>query len=256
MKLIDTHTHIYLEQFDDDRKAVIQQAKAAGVEYCLLPNIDLESVAAMLATQQIDPSYLPIMIGLHPSSVEADYLNVLDKLEEELDRQKCIAVGEIGMDLYWDKTYKEEQEKAFRIQCQWAIDRDLPISLHNRDAYDNIIRILKEIKHPKLRGVFHCFGGNEQQAKEVIDLGFALGIGGVVTFKNSNLREDLANIDPKHIVLETDAPFLAPVPKRGKRNEPAYLELVIKTLANVFHKSEEEIAEITTQNAKRIFQLD
>lgn len=256
MNLIDTHTHLYLEQFDEDRLEVLKRAKESGLEYCLLPNIGLKSIQPMLALHQLDPGFLPIMIGLHPSDVKADYKEVLAKLEEELDSRKCIAVGEIGMDLYWDKTFKAEQEDAFRIQCQWAIDRDLPISLHNRDAYEDIIRILKEIKHPKLRGIFHCFGGNEEQAKEVISLGFELGIGGVVTFKNSNLGNDLANIDPKHIVLETDAPFLTPAPHRGKRNEPKYLELVVNKLSEVYSIPAEEMAEITTQNAKRVFQLD
>ena len=256
MKLLDTHTHIYLEQYNEDRMEMLERAKASGVEYCLLPNIDLESLDAMYEIHQKDPAFLPIMIGLHPTSVKEDWKEVLANLEVELDRQQSIAVGEIGMDLFWDKTFKAEQEEAFRIQCQWAIDRDLPISLHNRDAYSDIIRVLKDIQHPKLRGIFHCFGGNEAQANEVIDLGFALGIGGVVTFKNSNLASEIANIDLKHIVLETDAPFLAPGPKRGKRNEPAYLELIANKLADVYNKSAEEIASITTQNAKDIFQLD
>lgn len=254
MKFADTHTHLYAKEFDPDRDRLIQEAIAAGVTRFFLPNIDSASVEGMLALQKTYPDTCYPMMGLHPCSVKEDYLEELMKLKTELDRGTFVAVGEIGIDLYWDKTFFPQQQEAFKTQCQWAVERDLPIVIHTRSSFDETFALLDTMTH-RPKGVFHCFSGNAEQAKHAIDLGFMLGIGGVVTFKNSGVDKVVADIDMQHIVLETDAPYLAPVPHRGKRNEPDYLLLVAEKIATLKGITMEQVADITTANALRLFKL-
>jgi TatD DNase family protein len=254
MKFVDTHTHLYAKEFDSDRDRLINEAITAGITKFFLPNIDSASVEGMLALQKAYPEHCYPMMGLHPCSVKADYLEELTKLKAELDRGKFVAVGEIGIDLYWDKTFFPQQQEAFKTQCQWAFERDLPIVIHTRSSFDETFALLDNMVH-RPKGVFHCFSGNAEQAQHAIDLGFMLGIGGVVTFKNAGVDKLIADIDLQHIVLETDAPYLAPVPHRGKRNEPDYLLLVAEKIATLKGISMEEVADITTANALRLFKL-
>ena len=223
MKLIDTHTHLYAKQFNSDRDAMIQRAVEQGVEQFFLPNIDRESIEGMLALEAAYPERCFAMMGLHPCSVKDNYEEELAIVRHWLDRRKFCAVGEIGIDLYWDKTFFEQQKQAFLTQIEWAMEFDIPIVIHSRESTDIIIDILTEVKEDRLRGIFHCFGGTEEQARRIIKLGFFLGIGGVLTYKNSGLGDALKDISLEHIVLETDSPYLAPVPYRGKRNESAYV---------------------------------
>ncbi len=254
MKFADTHTHLYAKEFDPDRDRLIQEAMAAGITRFFLPNIDSDSVEGMLALQKGYPDACYPMMGLHPCSVKEDYVEELAKLKTELDRGTFVAVGEIGIDLYWDKTFFPQQQEAFKTQCQWAVERDLPIVIHTRSSFDEAFALLDAmVQRPK--GVFHCFSGNMEQAKHAIDLGFMLGIGGVVTFKNAGVDKVIADIDMQHIVLETDAPYLAPVPHRGKRNEPDYLLLVAEKIATLKGITMEQVADITTANALRLFKL-
>ncbi|MDA8886376.1 TatD family hydrolase, partial [Bacteroidia bacterium] len=241
--------------FDEDRAQVIKRAKDFGITKILLPNIDSKSIQGMNALLAEDPTYFGKMMGLHPCSVDQDFEVELDTIKKELDKVGCIAVGEIGIDLYWDKTKKDFQEKAFLIQCGWAVEKNLPIAIHSRDSTDLIISLLVKHYADKLSGVFHCFGGTHQQALHIIDMGFYLGIGGILTFKNSNLRDELVGIPLERLVLETDAPYLAPVPYRGKRNESAYVNEVAKELAKVYSVSLEEVKDITTRNASILFKL-
>jgi len=250
--MIDTHTHIYLSDFDEDRQEAVQRAKSDNINAILLPNIDKDSIAAMNETAIQFPNYIYMMMGLHPTSVNADFESHLEIIKQELDTGKYIAVGEIGMDLYWDKQFAEQQKIAFIQQCNWAVEKNLPVSIHLRNAHNEVVSALKCM--PKMpKGVFHCFGGSVDEALDVINMGFKLGIGGVVTFKNTNLRNVLKHIDPKHIVLETDAPYLAPHPFRGKRNEPAYLKLVLETLADVYQLPLFELDEIINENARKLY---
>lgn len=253
--MIDTHTHIYLPEFQVDRLQVVNRAKDANVEALVLPNIDLDSIDAMNETCLEFPNYTFPMMGLHPSSVDAHFENVLMQIEEKLNQNNYIGVGEIGIDLYWEKAFAEQQKEAFRVQSNCAAKHNMPVSIHSRAAYDEVISVLKSLKvMPK--GVFHCFGGNVSQAKEVIQMGFHLGIGGVVSFKNSDLRNVLEHIDPKYIVLETDAPYLAPHPFRGKRNEPAYLKNIVQVLSEVYSISIEDLDNLTSQTSKELFGID
>lgn len=252
--IIDTHSHIYLDQFDEDRGQVIHRAKTSGVEKILLPNIDLESIAPMMKLAAEYPGYFQMMMGMHPSSVDINFQQNLKIIKDRLDTGYFVGVGEIGMDLYWDTKYKEEQEEAFRIQCNWAVEKNIPVSIHSRNAQNEVVRILKSLDEvPK--GIFHCFGGSVSEAMEVIDVGLYLGIGGVVTFKNSKLKNVLKNVDLKHLVLETDAPYLAPHPKRGKRNEPAYLRYIVNALAEVYSVSPNEIEHVTSENVVKLYNL-
>jgi TatD DNase family protein len=252
--MIDTHTHIYLSEFDKDRHEAVQRAKAENISAILLPNIDKDSIAAMKQTASQFPDIIYMMMGLHPTSVDADFESQLEIIKQELDTEKYIAVGEIGMDLYWDKQFAEQQKIAFIQQCNWAVEKKLPVSIHLRSAHNEVVSALNSMAEmPK--GVFHCFGGSVTEALEVINMGFHLGIGGVVTFKNTKLRNVLKHIDPKHIVLETDAPYLAPHPFRGKRNEPAYLKNIVETLAGVYQIPPQELDEIFSENAQKLYGL-
>ncbi len=255
MNLIDTHTHLYSEEFDIDRTSVVKAAIDSGIDKLLLPNIDVESIKPMHKLCAQFPNNCFPMMGLHPTSVDANYKENLSKIKSQLAKNKYIAIGEIGIDLYWDKTFKEEQRLALLEQFQWAIDYNLPIVIHSRESFVEIISIIKEFNNPKLHGVFHCFTGTKTIAEEIISLGFLLGIGGVLTFKNSGLDKEVKDIDIKHLILETDSPYLSPVPHRGKRNESSYIKLIAAKLAEVKNISLEEIANITTKNAKLLFNL-
>jgi TatD DNase family protein len=255
MILADTHTHLYLENFDADRDEVIKNALDTGVQYMLLPNIDRDSIPSMLSLAKSYPGHCIPMMGLHPTSVKQDYKEHMAEVEMWLSRRSFCAVGETGIDLYWDKTYQKEQETAFREQIRLAMQYDLPVVIHSRNSFGEILNVLKEERNDRLRGVFHCFSGSLEDAREVIGMGFKLGIGGVLTYKNSGLYFVMENIDLKHIILETDSPFLPPVPHRGKRNESAWVLFVAQKLALAKGVSVEEIAEITTQNARDLFKL-
>jgi len=251
--LVDTHAHLYAGRFDQDREAMLQRAFDAGVEAIYLPNIDGDSIEAMLQLEAAYPRRCFAMMGLHPCSVDAGYEAALAKTKEWLDRRDFCAVGEIGIDLYWDKTFVDEQRAAFLTQVGWAVERELPVVIHSRESIDMIIELLQELSDDRLRGIFHCFTGDARQAQAAIDLGFYLGIGGVLTFKNSGLDQVLKTIDLAHLVLETDAPYLAPAPHRGKRNESAYVRLVAERLAAVQGRSMEAVARQTTRNAYAVF---
>lgn len=254
---IDTHTHLYVDNFDEDRTEVVQRAIDAGVELLLLPNIDVDTIDAMNQLVADFPKNCFPMMGLHPGNVKEDWREQLTVMEEKLNQGNYIAVGEIGMDLYWDKTFIEEQKEAFRIQVNWAKKRDLPIVIHARDAFDEIFEILDEMNDEKLRGIFHCFTGTKEQADKVMSYGgFLLGIGGVLTYKNAKIDESIKHIPLDKIILETDSPYLTPVPFRGKRNESAYVLHIAEKLSQVFNVSLKEIEEKTTENAKKIFQLN
>jgi TatD DNase family protein len=252
MYLIDSHAHIYLPEFDDDRQQMIKNANEAGVKSILLPAIDSTTHQKMLETEAGFAGCLA-MIGLHPCSVNQNYQDEIKVIENYLAERKFIAIGEIGLDFYWDKTFIEQQYQAFEKQIEIAFQHDLPICIHSRNATKECIDVVK--KHPGLKGVFHCFSGTVEEAKEIIALDFLLGIGGVVTFKNSGLDKVVEQIDLSHIILETDAPYLAPVPYRGKRNEPAYIKLVAEKLATTYNCSIEEIAKTTAANTEKLFKL-
>lgn len=253
--LIDTHTHLYANQFEEDRTEMIQRALDVGVEHFFLPNIDLDSIDGMYALETAYPGQMHPMMGLHPCSVAADYKQVLEQIKSELDKRSFVAIGEIGMDLYWDKTYKKEQEAAFLMQVEWAEKLDIPIVIHSRETTQLLIDVLKDYGLGRSRGIFHCFGGSYEEAKQIIDLGFDLGIGGVLTFKKSGLSEVLEKIPLKHLVLETDSPYLSPTPKRGKRNESAFIAYIAQKLADIKQVPLEELARITSENASRIFKI-
>jgi TatD DNase family protein len=256
MQFIDTHTHLYLNEFDADREDTVNKAIASGVGIMLLPNIDNSSWKPMLDLCSRFPSNCYAMAGLHPTSVLPETIeSELSGVKLRLETGNYIAIGEIGIDLYWDKTHQSLQEEIFRIQLQLAKQYRLPVAIHVRKSYDEVWHILKLESGSDLRGVFHCFPGDEMQARRVIDAGFLLGIGGVVTFKNSGLQKVVAAVGPEHIILETDAPFLAPAPFRGKRNEPAYIPVIAEKVAELCGRSLEEIAEITTNNAMTLFNL-
>lgn len=254
--MIDTHSHIYSEEFDADRVEAIQRAKYAGVSQIILPNIDSETLAQMLALEAEYPDYCFAAIGLHPTSVKENYREELALVKSELERRKWIAMGEIGIDLYWDKTFLTEQIIAFKQQIEWALKYNLPVIIHVRDSFRETMQVLKPYKNSGLRGVFHSFTGTIEDALEIIEFGgFLLGINGIVTFKNSGLAEVVKQIDLKQILLETDSPYLTPVPHRGKRNESAYSLLVANKLAEVYNCTLQEIDEQTTRNAKSIFAI-
>ena len=263
---VDTHTHLYEAQFDADRTAMIERAINTGVSKMIIPNVDATTIKGMLDLVQQFPTNIFPMMGLHPCYVKPESY----KAELEIVRQylfndhkeisnlqspisnSFIAVGEIGLDLYWDKSTLDIQKEAFELQCDWAIEKQLPVAIHSRDSTHILIELLKKRKN-KPRGVFHCFTGSLEEANEILKLGFYVGIGGVVTYKNTHLRDTLKHLPLDKIVLETDAPYLPPVPFRGKRNESAYTKLVAETLCSVYEKGLEEIAAVTTQNAKDLF---
>lgn len=252
--MIDTHTHLYAEEFDEDRKETIQRALDKGITEFYLPAIDSESHEKMLQLETEYPDRIFSMMGLHPCYVKPEtWEKELVIVKNYLDQRAFPAIGEIGIDLYWDKTTLDIQVKAFEQQIDWAIEKDLPIVIHTRESFDETFEVLERKKHSKLRGIFHCFSGNLEQAKRAIDLNFILGIGGVVTFKNGKIDQFLQEIPLDKIVLETDSPYLAPVPHRGKRNESSYLDLVAGKLVDIYKVDFLEIDKITTENAKKMF---
>lgn len=255
MRLIDTHVHLYASEFDSDRGSVIAEAGRVGLEKLLLPNIDRESFPGMMELVNTHPGLCLPMIGLHPCYVDENYRDQLAFVEEELQKGGYVGVGEIGMDRHWTLEHIVQQEEALRIQLKWAAHYDLPVALHTRNSNDQVVAIIRNMALPGLRGVFHCFSGSVEQARQMIELGFFLGIGGVVTYKNAGIAEVLAQIPVEHLVLETDGPYLAPVPHRGKRNAPAYLVHIAEKLAEIKGIPVEELAEITTSNATRLFRL-
>ncbi|WP_417620090.1 TatD family hydrolase [Oceanihabitans sediminis] len=253
MIVTDTHTHLYSDAFSEDREAMMQRALDANVKRFFIPAIDSSYTESMLQLEKDYPEYVHLMMGLHPTSVKENYKEELAHVEEMLAKRKFIAIGEIGIDLYWDKTLLENQKEAFKHQIQLAKQYDLPIVIHCRDAFDEVFEVLEETKDEKLFGVFHCFTGNVEQAKQAISYNMKLGIGGVVTFKNGKIDQFLNQIDIKHIVLETDSPYLSPTPYRGKRNESSYIIKVLEKLSELYNLPHEKIAEITTQNSKDVF---
>lgn len=256
MILIDTHTHLYLDEFDADRDEMIQRALGQGVERLYLPNVDQRTIEGMLQLEATYPGHCFPMMGLHPCSVGDDVEAELAVVEGWLRRRHFCAVGEIGLDYYWDLTFVDQQKEAFRRQIRWAKEFQIPIIIHSRDATDDCIALVREEKDEQLRGIFHCFGGSLEQARAIQELDFFLGIGGVLTFKKAGLDVVLKDVPLSALVLETDSPYLAPVPYRSKRNESAYLRLVAEKLAEVKGVSVEEVAEITTSNANRMMRYE
>ena len=254
MTLTDTHTHIYLDDFKEDIDEVIQRAKEKGVTRIFLPNIDVGSISQVKSLVEGYTEICHPMMGLHPCSVKEDYQEQLTVIEKELRAGNYCAVGEIGIDLYWDKTFFKQQEEAFRIQINWAKELELPIIIHCRDSFDEIIKVLEEENDDGLRGIFHCFTGSIEQAHRVLALkNFFLGIGGVVTFKNAGLDKTVRQLKVENIVLETDAPYLTPAPHRGKRNESSYIYHIAGKVAELLNTSMETVASVTTKNSEEIF---
>lgn len=254
--MIDTHTHIYLSEFAEDMSGVIERARENNINRVFLPAIDSEHHDDLNALAARYPEFCYPMMGLHPCSVKAGYEKELDLVKELLGKNRYYAIGEIGLDLYWDKSTYDIQLDAFKIQIEWSIDMDLPIVIHSRDAIDESIEALKPYKNRIRPGIFHCFTGNLPQAREIMDLGFYMGIGGVLTYKKSDLPEVLAEIPMEYLVLETDAPYLSPVPYRGKRNEPSYMIKVAEKLAEIKGLTVSEIDSLTTANALSVFKLE
>lgn len=255
MQFIDTHTHIYLPEFDSDRDEVVERAVSSGITKLLMPNIDIQSVDQMLAAESRYPGICFPMSGLHPTSVKEDYLHQLEILEELFTKHRFIAIGEIGIDLYWDKTFIKEQKIALRRQIAFALDKNLPVVIHSRDSFPEVFSVLEDFRGKELKGVLHAFTGTLNDARKAIDMGFMLGIGGIVTFKNSGLDVVVKDIGPEHLILETDSPYLAPVPHRGKRNESFYIPLINKKLSEIFGMSEDDIAAIIFANSSRLFNI-
>ncbi len=254
--LIDTHTHLYLDNFNDDRSVVIKDCQENGIKKLLLPNIDSKTIEAVNKLSSECPGTCYPMMGLHPCSVKKNYQTELAIIENQLNKRNYIAIGEIGIDLYWDQSTLEEQKKAFEIQINWAKEKGLPVVIHARNSFEEIFSIIDQLNDDSLNGVFHCFTGNIDQANQIINYGgFKLGIGGVVTYKNSGLDKTLKEVDLNHLVLETDSPYLSPVPFRGKRNESTYLTYIAEKLSSIYQCSINEIAEKTTKNAIEVFKL-
>ena len=255
MHLTDSHAHVYSEQFKDDRDAMLERALEAGVGTIVMPNIDHTSIDGMLETEARHPGQCIAMMGLHPCSVGKHVERELYQVEEWLGRRKFAAVGECGIDLYWDKTFFPQQQEALRVQIDLAKKHNLPLVLHTREAFQESADLIEAAQDGTLRGVFHCFSGSRAEADRAIALGFKLGIGGVATFKNGGADKVLPGLNLDHLLLETDCPYLAPVPHRGKRNEPAYLPLIARRVAELLGKEVAEVAEATTQNAQKLFSL-
>ena len=256
MILTDTHTHLYLKEFGEDRDDVMKRALDQDVRYMIMPNIDSSSIDDLHTLCDHYPSHCFPMMGLHPGSVDQHYQEELEKIGSLFKKRTYYAVGEIGIDLYWDKTYKEQQKQAFRTQIEWAKDMQLPIVIHARDSFETIFEVLDDVNSDKLRGVFHCFTGTAEQAEKALSYGgFWLGIGGVLTFKNSKLDKVIEEVDMENLILETDSPYLAPAPNRGKRNESSYIRLVADKLAAIKGLTTEQVAEITTANAEKLFKI-
>ncbi|OFY67784.1 MAG: hypothetical protein A2V64_03810 [Bacteroidetes bacterium RBG_13_43_22] len=253
--MADTHTHLYLPEFDSDRDEMIGRAVASDVVKLLMPNIDLHSVDAMLPAAEKYKGICFPMIGLHPTSVRKDYPDQLEKLEGLFAGHKFVAIGEIGVDMYWDLTYLKEQTEAFRRQVAFAIKTGLPVVIHSRKSFKEIIYVLDDFRGEKLTGVFHAFSGNLQDAEKAVSMGFRLGIGGPLTYKNSGLESIVKEIGIEHLILETDSPYLTPEPHRGKRNESSYICIINKKLAEILGKTEEETAAVTYENSCRLFNI-
>lgn len=256
MKIIDTHSHIYSEEFDNDIDDVIARAQVAGVEKILLPNIDTSSLVQLYNTADRYKDYCIPMMGLHPTSVGENWQEELNTIKKQLESSTYIAIGEVGIDLYWDKTFEQEQKHVFEEQLRWSVEYDLPVAIHSRDAIAECVECVRNVGYEKLRGVFHSFGGSIEELQSILSLdNFLLGISGVVTFKNSTLSTVLKQTDLSRIVVETDAPYLSPVPYRGKRNESSYTLFVVQKLAEIYGVTAEEVGEITTINAKKLFNI-
>ena len=253
--IIDTHSHLYLSEFDGDRDSMLRKAENEGIKLILMPAIDNQTHIAMLEIEAQYPEKCLSMMGLHPCSVKEGFKQELKRVEEYFEKRNFVAVGETGLDFYWDRTFTKEQYESFQIQIELAKKYDIPVVIHSRNSIDECIKVIKENQRGSLKGVFHCFSGDEKQANDIIDLGFYLGIGGVVTFKNSGLDKVIAGIDVKNVVLETDAPYLAPVPFRGKRNECSYLKYVVEKLAEIKNIAKDEVENITSRNAKELFNI-
>ena len=249
----DTHCHLYVAEFDDDRASMVERAVASGTTRMMLPNIDLESVDRILSLANEQPGHCFPMMGLHPCSVKENYKTVLEEIERLLFNGKYIGVGETGIDLYWDTTFKQQQIEAFELQVEWALQLDLPVIIHSRESLDLNIEIISRKQDGRLSGVFHCFGGSVEQAQRIYELGFKLGIGGTVTYKNSTLPGVLPEIPSSMIVLETDAPYLTPVPFRGKRNESSYIPIIATKVADILQVSLAELSRLTNENAAEVF---
>ncbi len=254
--LIDSHAHIYLSDFKEDQEAIINRAVEAGVKKILMPNIDSTTIEDMLYLAEKFPDICYPMMGLHPGSVKGDFEKELYIIEEWLNKRPFIAVGEIGTDLYWDNTYIEQQKEAMRIQMQWAKKFELPIVIHSRDSFDLTFQLVFEEKNENLKGVFHCFTGSVDDIKKIKSLNFFIGIGGVLTFKNSGLDKTLEKVNLENLILETDSPFLTPTPHRGKRNEPSYTKLIAEKLASITNEELDTISETTSNNTHKLFKLD
>lgn len=255
MKLIDTHTHIYLPEFDGDRDEAVSRALEHGIEKLLMPNIDIHSVAPMLSAATRYPEICYPMAGLHPTSVKEDYMKQLEVLEDLWTEHKFIAVGEIGIDLYWDKTFIKEQIYTLRRQIAFALEKDVPVVIHSRDSFPELFSVLDEFEGSGLKGVLHAFTGDTPIAERAVRLGFMLGIGGIVTFKNAGLDRVVKSVGPENLILETDSPYLAPVPHRGKRNESAYISLINRKLSEIFGMEEAEVAAVTYDNSVKLFNI-
>lgn len=253
--MIDTHAHIYASEFDNDRDEVVKRALEQGIDKILLPNIDLESIEPMLKTEAAYPEICRSMMGLHPCYVDGNVEQTLEIIRGWFEKHNFIAVGEIGIDLYWDKTFRAEQEMAFVTQLSWAKEMNLPVVIHTRDSIEETLTLLRHEQDGSLRGVFHCFGGSVEEAQAINELGFHLGLGGVSTFKNGGMDKVIPHLDMNWVILETDCPYLAPVPHRGKRNEPAYTSLVAARVAELRGESLEAIDDLTTKNAEELFNL-
>ena len=254
--MIDTHAHIYASEFDNDRDEVVKRALEQGIDKILLPNIDLESIEPMLKTEAAYPEICRSMMGLHPCYVDGNVEQTLAIIRGWFEKHNFIAVGEIGIDLYWDKTFRAEQEMAFVTQLNWAKERTVPVVIHTRDSIEETLTLLSQEQDGSLRGVFHCFGGSVEEAQAINELGFHLGLGGVSTFKNGGMDKVIPHLDMNWVILETDCPYLAPEPHRGKRNEPAYTSLVAARVAELRGESLEVIDTLTTKNAEALFNLD
>lgn len=255
MYFVDTHTHIYDKEFDEDRVEVVRRALESGVQWMLLPNVDAETIDPMLRLCEQFPGSCRPMMGLQPEEVRDDYKTTLRKVEKELERDMYIAVGEIGLDFYWDVTFEKQQVEAFELQLDWAKQLRLPVSIHSRNAFERMRSVLEKKQDGALCGVMHCFNGTLEEAKTYLDLGLYLGLGGVTTYKNCPVKDYLAQIPLDRIVLETDAPYLSPVPHRGKRNEPSFLVNTAKRIAEIRQETLETVANITTKNAKELFKI-
>ena len=253
--LIDTHTHLFASQFDNDRAQVVQDAIDKGVNTMLLPNINSESIEPMNKLCRQFPNHCFPMMGLHPCDVKSNFENELNFIKSWLDKERYVAIGEIGIDLYWDKSTLDVQKEAFRQQLIWGKEYNLPVVIHIRESFDDVFEVVEKVNEDKLRGVFHCFTGTVEQGKKAIEMGFMLGIGGVATFKNSGLDKTLKELPLESLLLETDSPYLAPTPHRGRRNESSFLPIIAQKLADIYELDIQEVARITTHNALTLFKL-